>query len=88
MDAKIELAYFPIIGRGQQILILCAEHSIEVKFLIAKPFGDEFDKDTQSPFGTIPWMKDSSNGLTLNDSIAIIQYLVNRYDDQLGLALK
>ena len=80
MDAKIELAYFPIIGRGQQILILCAEHSIEVKFLIAKPFGDDFDKDTQAPFGTLPWMKDNNNGVILNDSFAIIQYLVNRYD--------
>ena len=75
MDAKIELAYFPIIGRGQQILILCAEHSIEVKFLIAKPFGDDFDKDTQAPFGTLPWMKDNNNGVILNDSFAIIQYL-------------
>ena len=36
MDAKIELAYFPIIGRGQQILILCVEHGIEIKFLTAK----------------------------------------------------
>ena len=63
MDAKIELAYFPIIGRGEQILILCAEHGIEVKFLTAKPFGDDFDKDTQAPFGTLPWMKDINNGL-------------------------
>lgn len=39
MTAKIQLAYFPIIGRGQQILIICEEHDIEVEFLTAKPFG-------------------------------------------------
>lgn len=77
---KIDLAYFPgIIGRGQQILILCAEHGIEVNFLEAKPFGDDFDKDTQSPFGTLPWMNDQSEGLILNDSLAIVQYLVRQY---------
>ena len=76
----IDLAYFPgLIGRGEQILILCTEHDIEVNFLEAKPFGDDFDKDTQSPFGTLPWMKDQSEGLILNDSMAIVQYLVNKY---------
>ena len=77
---KIDLAYFPeIIGRGYQILVLCAEHKIEVNFLKAKPVGDDFDKDTQSPFGTLPWMKDQSEGLVLNDSMAIVQYLVKKY---------
>mgnify|MGYP005683582667 FL=1 len=80
MTAKIQLAYFPIIGRGQQILIICEEHDIEVEFLTAKPFGDDFDKDSQSPFGTLPWMRDPSNGLVLNDSIAIVQYLINQYE--------
>lgn len=80
MTAKIQLAYFPIIGRGQQILIICEEHDIEVEFLTAKPFGDDFDKDSQSPFGTLPWMRDPSNGVVLNDSIAIVQYLINQYE--------
>ena len=80
MNSQIELAYFPIIGRGEQILILCAEHGIDVKFLSAKPFGDDFDKDTQAQFGTLPWMRDKTTDLILNDSFAIIQYLVNRYD--------
>ena len=78
-DKQIELAYFPIVGRGQQILTLCAEHDIKVGFLVAKPFGDDFDKDTQSPFGTLPWMKDPAEGLVLNDSLAIVQYLVKQY---------
>ena len=40
---------------------------------------EDFDKDTQAPFGTIPWLKDNSNGIELNDSLAIVQYLINKY---------
>jgi glutathione S-transferase len=80
VSKKIDLAYFsPLIGRGEQILILCAEHEIEVNLLNAKPLGDDFDKDTQSPFGTLPWMFDQSEELVLNDSMAIVQYLVRNY---------
>ena len=68
MNSQIELAYFPIIGRGEQILILCAEHGVDVKFLSAKPFGDDFDKDTQAQFGTLPWMREKTTDLILNDS--------------------
>ena len=31
--------------------------------------GEDFDKDSQAPFGTIPWMKDNNSGIELNDSI-------------------
>jgi glutathione S-transferase len=41
--------------------------------------GNDFNKDTDAPFGTIPWMKDKANGLELNDSMAIVQYLVSKY---------
>ena len=41
--------------------------------------GEDFDKDTQAPFGTIPWLKDNSNGIELNDSLAIVQYLTTKY---------
>ena len=46
---------------------------------MSKPMGEDFDKDTQAPFGTIPWLKDNSNGIELNDSLAIVQYLTNKY---------
>ena len=76
---EIDLAYLPIIGRGEQINIICRMHGIKVNMLMSKPMGDDFDKDIEAPFGTVPWMKDHSNGLILNDSMAIVQYLVTKY---------
>ena len=76
---EIDLAYLPIIGRGEQINILCAMHDIKVNFLLSTPLGNDFDKDKEAPFGTIPWMRDRSNDLELNDSMAIVQYLVSQY---------
>jgi len=76
---QIDLAYLPVIGRGEQINLICALHGIEVNYLLSSPMGEDFDKDTQAPFGIIPWMKDMSNGLELNDSMAIVQYLVAQY---------
>ena len=76
---QIDLAYLPIVGRGEQINIICAMHGIKVNTMISKPMGEDFDKDTEAPFGTVPWMRDHSNGLELNDSMAIIQYLITKY---------
>ena len=76
---EIDLAYFTIVGRGEQINIVCAIQGIKVNNLISTPMGNDFDKDKQAPFGTVPWMKDQSNGLELNDSLSIIQYLVTKY---------
>ena len=76
---KIDLVYLPIVGRGLQIKIICAMHKIETNIMMSTPLGEEFDRDTQSPFGTIPYLKDHSNGLELNDSLAIVQYLISKY---------
>ena len=76
---EIELAYLPVIGRGEQINIICAMHDIKVDYLLSTPMGNDFNKDTDAPFGTIPWMKDKANDLELNDSMAIVQYLVSKY---------
>ena len=76
---EIDLAYLPVIGRGEQINIICAMHDIKVNYLLSTPMGSDFNKDTDAPFGTIPWMKDITNGLELNDSMAIVQYLVSKY---------
>ena len=51
---EIDLAYLPVIGRGEQINIICAMHDIKVNSLMSNPMGEDFDKDTQAPFGTIP----------------------------------
>ena len=76
---NVDFVYIPIVGRGLQINIICAMHGIEANYLMSKPMGEDFDKDTEAPFGTIPWLKDNSNGIELNDSLAIVQYLVSKY---------
>ena len=76
---EIDLVYLPVIGRGEQINIICAMHGIKVNYLLSTPMGEDFDKDKEAPFGTIPWMRDHANGLELNDSMAIVQYLVAEY---------
>ena len=81
--SEIDLAYLPVIGRGEQINIICAMHDIKVNSLMSNPMGEDFNKDAQAPFGTIPWMKDHSNGIELNDSMAIVQYLVTKYEGPL-----
>ena len=81
--SEIDLAYLPVIGRGEQINIICAMHGIKVNPLMSNPIGEDFNKDVQAPFGTIPWMKDHSNGIELNDSMAIVQYLVTKYEGPL-----
>jgi len=81
--SDIDIVYIPIVGRGLQINIICAMHDIQAKYLMSKPMGEDFDKNTEAPFGTIPWMKDHSNGIELNDSLAIVQYLVNKYQGPL-----
>ena len=80
---EIDIAYLPIVGRGEQINIVCAMHGIKVNLKMSKPMGEDFDKDSEAPFGTVPWMKDHSNGLELNDSMAIVQYLVTKYEGPL-----
>ena len=76
---NIDLAYLPVVGRGLQIKIICEMHNIGVNYMLSNPMGEDFDKDNQAPFGTIPWMKDNNNGLELNDSMAIVLYLVSKY---------
>ena len=80
---EIDLAYLPIVGRGEQINIICAMHGIKMNSMLSKPMGEDFDKDTEAPFGTVPWMRDHSNGLELNDSMAIVQYLITKYEGPL-----
>ena len=80
---EIDFAYLPIVGRGEQIHIICAMHQIKVNLLLSTPMGNDFQLETDSIFGTVPWMKDKSNGLILNDSVAMVQYLVSEYEGPL-----
>ena len=76
---KIDLAYLPVVGRGLQIKIIWEMHNNGVNYMLSNPMGEDFDKDNQAPFGTIPWMKDNNNGIELNDSMAIVLNLVSKY---------
>ena len=80
---EIDFAYLPIIGRGEQVHIICSMHGIKLNMLHSTPMGNDFELTKDSLFGTIPWMKDKSNGLVLNDSMAIVQYLVTKYEGPL-----
>ncbi len=77
--SNIDLAYLPVVGRGLQIKIICEMHNIDFNYMLSNPMGEDFDKDSQAPFGTIPWMKDNNSGIELNDSMAIVLYLVSKY---------
>ena len=76
---EIDFAYLPIIGRGEQVHIICSMHGIKLNMLNSTPMGNDFELTSDSLFGTVPWMKDKSNDLVLNDSMAIVQYLVTEY---------
>ena len=56
---------------------------IKLNMLHSTPMGNDFELEKDSVFGTVPWMKDKSNGLVLNDSMAIVQYLVTKYEGPL-----
>ena len=80
---EIDFAYLPVIGRGEQIHIICAMHGIKINILYSTPMGNDFQLSTDSLFGTVPWMKDKSSDVILNDSMAMVQYLVTKYEGPL-----
>lgn len=68
----VDFAYKPIIGRGEQVRLICAENGVEVNEI----WHAAFDA-SKLPFGTLPYLKDGS--MELNDSMAIVQYIVAKY---------
>ena len=40
---EIDLAYLPVVGRGEQINIICSIHGIKVNAMMSKPMGEDFD---------------------------------------------
>ena len=55
---EIDLVYLPVIGRGEQINLICAMHDIKVNFLLSNPMGDDFDKDKDCLLYTSPSPRD------------------------------
>jgi len=75
---EIEMCYFPVVGRGEQIRLICSEHGVTLKEIPPIGFGgDTFNYAQMTPNGHLPWMKDGM--LVLNDSASIIQYLIEKY---------
>ena len=75
----VDFAYFPIVGRGEQIRLICAEHGIPYEEIVPVGFGGETFKHGETPNGHLPWMKEKEDGLILNDSSSIVQYLIEKY---------
>ena len=73
----VDFAYFPVVGRGEQIRLIFAEHGIASNEIVPVGFGGDTFKHGETPHGHLPWLKDGE--LTLNDSFAIVQYLVEKY---------
>ena len=45
---EIDFAYLPIIGRGEQIHIICSMHDIKLNMLYSTPMGDDFQLEADS----------------------------------------
>jgi len=65
----VELIYFPLIGRGEYIILICLENDIPMRM---PKFTGEF-----GPTGTIPNIKHGE--VELWDSTAIVQYLLEQF---------
>ena len=47
--------YLPVVGRGEQIRLLAAEHDIDYETVLPAGFGGEYNWAEQAPHGTVPW---------------------------------
>ena len=59
--SKIDIAYIPVVGRGLQIEIICALHGIETNMMMSKPMGEDFDRNTEAPFGCLLYTSDAAD---------------------------
>jgi hypothetical protein len=51
---KPKFIYLPVVGRGEQIHLLLAEHGMEVDFVLPAGFGGEYVWADQAAHGTLP----------------------------------
>ena len=76
---KHRFIYLPVVGRGEQIHLLCAEHGVEYETVLPKGFGGEYVWAEQAPHGTLPvWETNEEDGLQISDSLAIIDYILEK----------
>jgi len=78
--ADLDLAYVNIvIGRGEQLELIMAEHGISYNFRNCVGFGGDFVKNDESATGSFPWLDVKDEGFKLTDTTAMVQYLVQKY---------
>ncbi|GMH84577.1 hypothetical protein TrVE_jg1468 [Triparma verrucosa] len=78
---KPKFVYLPVVGRGEQIHLLLAEHGMEVDFVLPAGFGGEYVWQEQAVHGTLPSFETNDNGLVLSDSGTIIEYILEKTPD-------
>ena len=74
---KPKFIYLPVVGRGEQIRLLAAEHGIDYETVPPAAPGGECNWAEQAPHGTLPVLE-TTEGFALGDSAAIIDYILRR----------
>lgn len=74
---KPKFIYLPVVGRGEQIRLLAAEHGIDYETVLPAGFGGEYNWAEQAPHGTLPALE-TTEGFALGDSAAIVEYILEK----------
>ena len=69
--------YLPVVGRGEQIRLLAAEHDIDYETVLPAGFGGEYNWAEQAPHGTVPVLE-TTEGFAIGDSAAIVDYILEK----------
>ena len=77
---KPKFIYLPVVGRGEQIRLLAAEHGIDYETVLPAGFGGEYNWAEQAPHGTLPALE-TTEGFALGDSAAIVEYILEKTPD-------
>ena len=74
---KPKFIYLPVVGRGEQIRLLAAEHDIAYETVLPAGFGGEYNWAEQAPHGTVPVLE-TTEGFAIGDSAAIVDYILEK----------
>ena len=79
-DAKPKFIYLPVVGRGEQIRLLAAEHRVDYETVLPAGFGGEYNWAEQAPHGTVPVLE-TTEGFAIGDSATIVDYILEKTPD-------
>ena len=77
---KPKFIYLPMVGRGEQIRLLAAEHGIDYETVKTVFEGGEYNWAEQAPHGTVPVLE-TTEGFAIGDSAAIVDYILEKTPD-------